>query len=386
MNYPPGSVCRRPPPNPNTVSTPTPTSPPPPCGVTKLKDTSMTGGSNHQAHAVPGEGYVKTDFNGDGKVSVLLDGTKSHSHYFNPETKMAAKIDEYIWSVNGKVIGKRAQLQATFPVGKTIVTLTVRDNLNDVACANTEVIGLPASDNGAYCYFYPRLTKVNPPLNTDPKPQQGVKVENINWATAGSFPFIGKSGKVWTVRCLANLKVGAISGGAIQLKRMGRVALYVNDKALIAEGPGKGGKGVVKVGRSFPAGTIPLNIVYHKAGADAQLVLQLNGVPVKQSQLLFSRNEIIPVLKSIFPTKARISGGDQMQLYGNGFFNSPKVYVGRAKPDVTVVSTSELMITIPSQAQAGSAIPKVYVGNKAGESNNILLPYEHSKFKCENPI
>lgn len=388
LDYPTGTVCKggstepvggtgpgkdvttKPPPNPNST--------PLKCGggVRKVSDNTNTGGTDHQAHSVAGEGYVKTDFDGDGKVSVLLDGSKSHSHYFDPKTKVSGKIVAYQWTANGKVIGTTEKLQTTFPVGKTVVTLTVRDNLNDVACENTEVIGLPASNNGAYCYFYPGLTKVNPKLNLDPKPQQGVKVENINWPTTGAFPFIGKSGKEWTVRCIANLKVGAIAAGAIQLNRNGRVHVYVNGATLVSEGIGKGGNGVVKVGKKFAAGTVPLNIVYNKGAGAGKLVLQLNGVPVKQGQLMFSQSGIIPVLKEISPDRALSTGGNQMQLFGNGFFNNPLVFVGKAKVAVKVVSTSELLITVPSQAQAGSKTPIVYVGNKAGESNNFRLTYD----------
>lgn len=389
LTYPAGSSCGTgvsKPSGPPVKPPPAPVAPPK-CGVNIVADKSkLQDGQDHQAHAVAGEGYVATDFDGNGKVTVVLDGSKSHSHYFDPVTKISGTIVSYTWTAFGKVISKKEMFNYEFPVGKTVVTLTVKDNLGDVACENTEVIGLPASNTGAYCYFYPGLTNVFQALNTDPKPSQGVKVESINWPTSSAFPFLGKSGKMWTVRCIANLKAGALAPGAVSIQRNGRVHVYVGAKTLVDEKPGQGGKGVVKVNSAFPAGTTALNIVYNKIGGDGQFVLQLNGVAVKQSQLMFSQSGIIPVLKSIFPEESPKSGGGQLQLFGNGFFNGPYVVVGKAQAQTKVVSASELLISIPSSAAAGSMKPKVWVGNKAGESNNILLNYVSGPTGCKNTV
>lgn len=373
--YPAGSVCK------GVKATP-----PPKCstGTGATADPTMTGGEDHQAHAVAGEGYLKTDFDGDGQVSVLLDGTRSHSHYFNPTTGESGAIATFTWTVNGKVIGTTAKLQATFPVGKTIVTLTVVDNLNDIACEDTEVIGLPQSDNGAYCYFYPGVDMVNINLNSLPKPLQGVKVQDINWPTLDAFPFLGKNEDMWTVRCTANVKTTALVPGDLQLVRTGRIHLYVDGFTLIDEKLGSGGTGIVPVPFKFAGPTIMLSIVYNKAGPDANLVLQVKGTPVTESELMFSQSDIIPVLSSASPTKLPSVGGGQMQLFGSGFFNQPEVFVGNAKAATTVVSSTELLIIIPSQAAAGSASTTVYVSNNAGQSNSLPVSYETTT--CDNPV
>lgn len=334
---------------------------------------------DHQAHAVAGEGYVKTDFNGDGKVSVLLDGSKSHSHYFDSKSGVSGAIMSYNWTYKGQVIGTKAKVDYDFPVGKSIVTLTVTDNAGDVSCENTEVIGQAATDNGAYCYFYPGITSLKQWLNSNPKPMQGVLVRNINWPNVNAFPFIGKSGKVWTVRCITYLYVGDIAPRSLQIERDGRVALYAHYKPIIAEGGvqggGMGGDGIVTVKRGFRAGMIHLNIVYHKLNRDAKLVLLLDDEPVPQEQLRFLKKGIIPVLKNIDPNRASFLGGGKMQLFGSGFFNKPEVIIGRAKAKVTVVNPGELLIDIPSQAKVGSKHPLVFVRNRAGESNGIHMKY-----------
>eukprot|EP00171_Calliarthron_tuberculosum_P018816 IDg18816t1 len=102
LNYPVGSSCKEAP--------------------GECEEIDEDDDKDHQAHAVTGEAYVKTDFNDDGYVSVLLDGTKSHSHYFDPKKGISGSIAKYEWKYQGEVIGREARVSHDFPVGKSIVT------------------------------------------------------------------------------------------------------------------------------------------------------------------------------------------------------------------------------------------------------------------------
>lgn len=335
----------------------------------------MTGGNDHQAHSVAGGKYTKVDYEGAGKIGVTLDGTKSHSHYFNPSTQMSGKIVSYQWKAKGKVIGTTAKLNAVFSLGQTNVQLVVTDNTGDVACDTAIVTGLPSQTAGAFCYFYPGATALPPGLNTFPKPTDGVKVTNLNFPTLASFPFAGKAAATWAMRCITNLDVGNSAEGTVAIQRQGRIA-FADVESSLQEGPGEGGSGLAFLGDAY-SGMVPFMLVYHKSGPTAQFQLLLNGVPAKGSQLSFSQSNVLPIVTSISPATAETGGGGTMQVFGQGFVNGPEVFVGGFKAKVDVASSKQLLVTVPSLDDAGSAEAKVYVSNQAGQSNSKTLVYSN---------
>ncbi len=337
--------------------------------TSKSTNLSLTGGVDHQAHAVAGEGYVATDLDDDGFVNILLDGTKSHTHL------IGGSVTRYEWTFNGKVIGIKAKFVHKFPVGKSIVKLTIWDSADDKASETTEVIALPNSDSGAYCYFYPGATKIGKNINSEPRPSQGVKVENIAWLTTSAFPFLGKSQPTFAVRCTVKLSSGPLAAGALGIRRTGRVVVYGGNTVLINEQNSAGGNGLVTVKSPIAGGMTNLNIVYYKNGPSGALSLEINKTPVASKQLMFSQTDVFPVLKSISPLTGGLKGGEQMQLFGSGFFNGPNViFFGPKKVVPTAVNKNELSVIVPAATGPGKV--KVYVSNKVGQSNNILYTYD----------
>lgn len=337
--------------------------------TSKSNNLALTGGFDHQAHSVAGEGYVATDLDDDGFVNILLDGTKSHTHL------IGGSVTRYEWMFNNKVISTKAKFIHKFPVGKSIVKLTIWDSADDKASETTEVIALPNSDNGAYCYFYPGATKIGANINSEPRPSLGVKVENIAWLTTAAFPFLGKSQPKYAVRCIVKLSSAALAAGALGIRRNGRVVLYSGTKTLINEENSAGGNGLVTVKSAIAGGMTNLNIVYYKNGPGGALSLEINKVPVVTKSLMFSQADVFPVLQSISPLTGGLKGGEKMQLFGSGFFNGPNViFFGAKKVTPTVVNKNELSVIVP--AATGPSKVKVYVSNKNGQSNNILYTYD----------
>ncbi len=121
--------------------------------------------------------------------------------------------------------------------------------------------------------------------------------------------------------------------------------------------------------------TIPLNIVYHKNGGGAKLELSLWGKPIAAGAQSYKQGTVLPVVSGVSPATAQKPGGGLMQVFGSGFVNNPVVYVGKYKAATQVTSTSQLLVTVPSAAQAGGNNVIVYVANKAGESNSKNLKY-----------
>jgi glucose/arabinose dehydrogenase len=103
--------------------------------------------SNHQAHAISGDDRVVYDLDDDGKQSVQLDGSKSHSHYFSPgPPPVNGFIANYTWEdTSGKLLCKTEKCSVSLAVGITTVNLTVIDNTGDVAWDTTTITVKPAS-------------------------------------------------------------------------------------------------------------------------------------------------------------------------------------------------------------------------------------------------
>jgi glucose/arabinose dehydrogenase len=105
--------------------------------------------ADHRAHAVPDRGEVVIfDLDGDGAQNYMLDGTKSHSHYFSPGPPVInGKIVSYSWAdKSGQVVCKLVSCVVAFPVGVTTLNLTVVDNTNDVASAPMVITVKPSSE------------------------------------------------------------------------------------------------------------------------------------------------------------------------------------------------------------------------------------------------
>jgi hypothetical protein len=94
------------------------------------------GAPGHQAHAVPGDDVELFDFDGDGGENVTLDGSLSHSHYFQAGPPVVnGEIVKFVWSAaGGAVVCDKVKCDGVrFTVGVTTVTLTVTDQTGDAA-------------------------------------------------------------------------------------------------------------------------------------------------------------------------------------------------------------------------------------------------------------
>jgi glucose/arabinose dehydrogenase len=112
---------------------------------------SLAQGSNlppdHRAHAVPGESKTVFDLDDDGAQNVALDGSKSHSHYFEAGPPVVnGKIESYKWEdVSGQVLCDQVKCVVAFAVGVTTVKLTVVDNTGDSASDTMIITVKPSS-------------------------------------------------------------------------------------------------------------------------------------------------------------------------------------------------------------------------------------------------
>lgn len=338
---------------------------------------------DHQAHAVAGGPYTETDFNNDGTVVLQLDGTLSHSHYNNPDTGDSGVIKSYAWKVADKVISTKPILTAKFKVGVTKVSLTVADQTGDTATAQTEVTALPSTAGGAYCYYYTGVTTLPKILQSDPKPDEGHS-NNIIDFDDDEFPYTKKDAppsaggtSTWSARCLTDLSTLKTKEYKLSVKYKGAgAALYVKGVLKASGGASGGTAKTISANAFLGVGSTPVQILFYQKGDASQLSFLLDGKVASPSVLGFQSSAIIPTISSTSEQTVDPSGNGQLQITGTGFFNSPKVAIGKSNPSFQVVSANEIVVdNIPSQAEAGGPKVNIAVSNSAGVSNTIILTY-----------
>lgn len=342
---------------------------------------------DHLAHSIPGIDQTLRDDDGDGFASVTLNGELSHTHFFIPgPPAVSGKLVSYEWRENslGSVIGTSMTVVYDFPVGETVVTLTVVDNSGDVASNNVTVTVLPSGDQGAYMYFYDlsRSAAGHDEVPFIPPPSWGQAVDAITFNTLDSFPKIpflteGPFAARTKADYLAVLDgeyafFVVHGGGTVELfidgqKRLGNMKTVKKEK-LSATKPFFLKKGKHK-----------LDLIYYTPDPMmAQLLLGVNlngGVQAVTNYFLsYESNIIVPTLHKITPEKATLDGGGYMKLQGAGFTKDTQVFVGPYKADPVYVKSSSLIETQVPKADANADV-LVQVKTLRGESNSQHFSY-----------
>ncbi len=105
-------------------------------------------GFDHRAHSVPGADKFTYDLDDNGSELVELDGSGSHSHYFDPGPPVKSGLVEgYEWVnvKNDTVVCSQKKCSLLFPVGVTTVKLRIWDNTGDTAEDKIVITVLPKS-------------------------------------------------------------------------------------------------------------------------------------------------------------------------------------------------------------------------------------------------
>lgn len=119
------------------------------------------GGFDHRSHAVPGADKVVYDLDDNGSEEVTLDGSGSHSHYFDAGPPIiSGTIEGYEWIniADNAVVCTSKICRLTFNVGETTLSLRVWDNTGDNAEDQIKVTVLPKREASTP----PQLIKLNP--------------------------------------------------------------------------------------------------------------------------------------------------------------------------------------------------------------------------------
>ena len=353
--------------------------------------------TDHVSHSVPGPDRTVRDEDGDGFAEVTLNGELSHTHYFRPgPPSETGYLVSYKWTdtKKGTVIGNEITVTYKFPVGATVISLTVVDNSGDSSTENCTVTVLPSGEQGAYLYFYDLSTiSLETDAKTLPKleyPQYGIPVKQVNFPSPDTFPkvpFISEgpfATKVMTYFQVMNedkyTLFVAHGGGAVVFK--------IDDKVILSKMTiGTQQKISITKPMDMKLGEHKFELLYYNADPTAaQLILGMNtknGVnAISPSYLSYESSVVVPTLHSMTPAKSTVGGGGMVKIFGAGFTSDTKVKVGPFDAEeVYVKSDGEIHFKVPSSSAPADVL--VRVTTPRGVSNP--LPFKYTK-KAPMPI
>lgn len=312
---------------------------------------------DHRAHSVPGPDQTKRDEDGDGFAEITLNGELSHTHYFVPgPPAVVGRLVSYEWKDNnlGAIIGTNLTVTYNFPVGETVVTLTVVDNSGDTSSNDVKVTVLPSGNQGAYMYFYDLSAAA---INTNkipkiPPAEYGMPVEQIDFKIPQDFPknvpfltegpfAIQVSSEYLAVLDDEYVFFVSHGGGAVELviddKRVLRKLKTDTNETLSVTSP-----------VSLKKGKHVLNLVYYTPDpSKAQLILGINlngGVQaVPNSFLSYESGVVLPTIHKVTPEKTTLGGGGKITISGAGFTSGSSVKIGSYKVQEVYVKSENLL-------------------------------------------
>lgn len=374
---------------------------PPPVANDDDNDSGLVQVWDHQAHAVAGGPYKATDYNGNGLSDVFIDGRRSHSHYSNPDTGESGRIVRYEWSLkdeSNSVISTSNRFNYEFPVGSTELRLTVEDQTGDVAVAETDIVVLPVTAAGAYCYYYNGTQTLPKNVDDGPRADEGHSTNVINFFE-DTFVYDkirqdDGSPNEWALRCVTDFQSINTTQYKFSVRYRGAGAvLFVNEGLKASGGSSLGNtdnNGINTISATVLVSdtTVSMQILFYSGGVDdPQLTLLVNDQVAPALSLSYKTAHVIPTISSLSSTQMQPQGGSQLQIVGTGFFNGIVVDIG-GKKNVGRTLISSTLIQIPSvpsievatSVSAADAVGQdieanVVVTNNAGSSNVLRVSY-----------
>ncbi|KAI0565904.1 Malectin [Gracilaria domingensis] len=290
-------------------------------GCVPVSDTgAFADGEDHAAHSVPGtyppqlnanspKSYV--DIDGNGMESVFIDGSGSHTHFFDSANNIVGRLTDYTWTIveTGQVISKTVSFFYNFPLGTTRLKLAVVDNSCTMDEAETTVTVTGAIQQGVYCYYYQGLPKIigGDPLGT---PQFAAVSSTPNLG----FPSFSFSGGQFVARCFFFLEIDqGVEEGSVAVSAGGGVARVYKGEDLLLDT-----QGMSSTDTELPVGLLGLEIIFERTAPaqTAAVMFKVQGSVPAASKVFYDQREVLPILSSLSPSDGSNAGGTSVKVSG----------------------------------------------------------------------
>lgn len=325
---------------------------------------------DHLSHSVPGFEYKQVDFNGDGVEQVQLDGSRSHTHYYDEGPPIViGKLVQMTWfnkNTRDK-IADGAKPLVSFPVGTTEVGLTVVDNYRDSHTDYATVIVEPPLTDGAYCYYYPSAPNLRlaDALDDGEKPTFATHTDQIAFSDDSEFPEAMR-GTQFQMRCVFIVPGGSRS---FSVNHFGPVRLLVGD-AVVLESASKD-ESVTTGSITLPEGDHTVHVLYARTSSAAGKLEVDDGLESRK----YDRSRVLPVIRNISPPSTTLDGGGTAKITGIGLLNGVIIRLGDKEVEIDEEMSSNSEVTIVVPASSTSGIVSVTATNAVGTSNPLTFTY-----------
>lgn len=339
-------------------------------------------GYEHVAHAVPGRGYDVVDLDGDGQELVLLDASRSHSHYYDPgPPAKLGEITQWIWydPVSGEELSDASTAFLIFPLGTSEVGLRVVDNFGNQHEESTTVLVRGSTREGVYCYYYDQVGADGFSITLEDNvvngllPIFGEELPLLSFASAAAFPDV-VSGSAFQARCTFVMDTSGPEAARISVAHYGplRMLREVPGGHVVVMEDTDWGNVTTTTVYDLPAGTHVMTVIYLRI-AEQPAFLKLVDVPAQPIHDLALQ---LPIIHWLSPPNSTLDGGGMLNVFGSGLWNEPNVYFdGKIvlTPDPDRSTTEMLSVVVPAVKEAGTV--EVTIGNKFGGSNAVNFTY-----------
>lgn len=349
---------------------------------------------DHQSHAViSGKDQTVKDYDDDGFAEVELKGDLSHSHYFNPKNSSdSGRIVEYKWTESrlNATIGTTVNLKHKFPVGDTVVTLYVRDHMNDTSTTSKKVTVQPSGTQGAYYYYYDMSGIIPKPwvLSVVDKPEHmpkfGSPVSNMDFY-GDKWPQLPKTIDKGPFTIQVKSRFLALRDDDYQFNitmTNGFASLFVNGKQ-VAWHHNNGETITTTVsGKTYLSqGKHELQLRYYtedltKPKCTVAVKQNNETVVITEDMLSYKASSVYPTIHEATPLKSTLGGGGKMTIKGAGFYGHVDVLFGNERGwNIDVKNANKIILTIPKVEEADDIL--LFVKTRKGQSNP--LPFSYNK-------
>lgn len=345
------------------------------------ESTNGSSTEDHVAHAVPGVYQPFTDMDDDGFVDIDLDGSASHSHFFDVNNGIYGRIISYNWTLTStdEVISNEVKFTHRFPMGVTEINLRVVDNSCSVHEAKTEITVTGKMKNGQYCYFYNNLTLPDfiAPMN---------KTSKTPFA-AGPFPSLSLNGtdfqsivprnESFVMKCLFEVP-------HTEPQSTVTVTMNTNDTGIALYSNGTGNVipalHTTEFQSDFVAGANPIEVIYiYSTFAIVDPYISISFTPMN-FPILYDQSAVLPVISDVNPATVKPVGGTKVHIKGFGIEQPFSVFFGGIQANISeYFSNAEVSVYAPPMA---SEYVNVSVFSQGGRESQRML-FKYSEDACD---
>lgn len=336
---------------------------------------------DHVAHAVPGVYPTHTDVDEDGFAYVRIDGTSSHSHFFDVEKGIAGRIISYTWTLTetNVIISREAKFVYRFKMGITRLRLSVVDNSCSSHEAETIITVTGNLKKGQYCYFYDRLSSSNFALPVDQAEEKPFAARPFRSLTLNHKDIYSRAppNKNVVVRCMFNANCSEITSISVNPGKTGTVHVY-NGRALLIHSA----NGLTRSQEDmFPSGMNAFQVIYtYDSSSSLRPFLSVKSSD-KNWRTEYDQRAVVPIIRQLDPAIGKPKGGAKIRIKGDGLLRPFSVYFGKTVASIAeIFSSREIAVYAPPMTES---LVNVSVRTRTGLRSQYLS-FTYSSDSCDS--